>query len=361
MALAKFFSILVVLVCYDSNRIHAVRLVAPTLESFAAEGLPARGLAGLAARVEAHEPAGSAVQNRKTLIMADVDDTITCPGHRFYSNVAGADRCPGMKHGEIYYGLGLFLYLLASHQSESARFAIVSANPTSSQYPHIKKYVDTVAEECKKLHEDFYPKLVPWQGTLTLDHVWHGSYKHSARGALWTGSYASMGYVKLKEMMQAAKEQKPDKFIWLGDSGQGDVCAGLCFLYPGECPEFIKKRLHDEGKINFLDEHRDIAMIEKYAFFHETVIHDVHDDREDPVILQCQKVASTKPNMIFFRHDDRHSAYKRAMDQLCFADGTPIPGMPDLVDCNAVKDMWHTSEVKDCIPASKWTNDIYLK
>lgn len=329
----------------------------------------------------------------KTLIMSDVDDTLTCPRQESRAaRVAGSDNCLDMHHGEIYYGIGLFLYLVGFQNTDNADFIIVSANPLSSGYPHIENYVATVSSHCKA-----YVQLNPHHiqtttlpGDITVDGVKKGRMWASigAVQSMFSGNtdkMVLMGAWKLKQMMVKAHLTKPSKIVWLGDSGQGDVCSGLCLLYPDDCPDRMKIYIAGSktlSKDNITLGGDFLKDVEKYAFFHlsKTPLKEEgaggwswkSNSADDPsgILSICFQKALTKPNIYFFGFPEREESsgdYTELMDGLCTPDREldshqEVQYSNKVIDCKLYKDLQNRAGGHgDCIPPGDYDRNLYMK
>lgn len=280
---------------------------------------------------------------KKVLLMSDVDDTLTCPAKREGSfslthvkaSLAGSDDCPDMVHGQIYYGVGLFLHLLGTRGGATPEFVIVSANPFAGKknYKYINDYVQKVSGKCKT-------KYNSGEATLSLNHVMKGSKRWSTWSSI-SGHYKHMGKVKLKQLVQRAKQSQPDRIVWLGDTGQGDVCTAVCFLSPEECPLEIPDETNQDL--------RDLQHVEKYAFLHYIA------EPETDMLTECFNVAKTHKNIYFFGEpgsSTRRWDYASMISKLC---SDPLQ---DLMDCPpAGPDK--LEDYGDCLDDSDQT--VYLK
>jgi len=268
----------------------------------------------------------------------------------------------------------LFLYLVGFQNTDNAEFIIISANPLSSGYPHIENYVATVSTHCKAYVEQNqnHIQTTTLPGDLTLDGVKKGRMWASigAVQSLMTGNtdkMVEMGALKLKQMMVKARLAKPSKIVWLGDTGQGDVCSGLCLLYPEDCPDRIKMYIAGNktlSKDNITLGGDFLKDVEKYAFFHHT------KTPLNGILSICFQKALTKPNIFWFGFPEREESsgdYTELMDGLC----TPISQLDShmeveyinkIIDCKLYKDLKsRPGGHGDCIPPSEYDQNLYMK
>eukprot|EP00929_Paragymnodinium_shiwhaense_P009430 TRINITY_DN113601_c0_g1_i1.p2 TRINITY_DN113601_c0_g1~~TRINITY_DN113601_c0_g1_i1.p2 ORF type:complete len:361 (-),score=39.07 TRINITY_DN113601_c0_g1_i1:264-1346(-) len=191
------------------------------------------------------------VGGNSLLIMSDVDDTITCPtaNRSATGAIAGYDSCRSadgkfvMKHNEIYTGYAAVLHFLAIGFKE-AYHQIVSANPTpGKKYNEIAAYLDKATENCPQRLQalGLAAPAVYRDGLESGKWVHRGSVITSGLG-LKAASHRTMGVRKLNQLVKQAQRHGSDRIVFLGDAGQGDVCAAVCFVAPEKCTEVFVGR-----------------------------------------------------------------------------------------------------------------------
>lgn len=323
MALTKLIFVALVVACAAARRLHNHQVVLNQTQADAT-----------------NRSSPTAKSQQKFLLMSDVDDTLTCPAKRLSAGIhfvkaslAGSDDCPDMVRGQIYYGVGQFIHLLTTHGGATPEFVIVSANPFASKenYKYINDYVEKVSGKCKTKYES-------GESTLKVNHVMKGSMRQSAWASV-SGRYQNMGQVKLKQLIQRAKQSQPDRIFWLGDTGQGDVCSAVCFLSMEDCPLELSNKTKQDL--------RDLQHLEKHAFLHYVA------KPETDMLTECFNVAANHKNIYFFGKPEsstRRWDYPSMISQLC---SDPLQ---DLVDCPPAATV---QDYGDCLDDSD--NTVYLK
>eukprot|EP00929_Paragymnodinium_shiwhaense_P055570 TRINITY_DN27843_c0_g1_i1.p1 TRINITY_DN27843_c0_g1~~TRINITY_DN27843_c0_g1_i1.p1 ORF type:complete len:354 (+),score=71.76 TRINITY_DN27843_c0_g1_i1:86-1147(+) len=286
------------------------------------------------------------------LVMSDIDDTITCPtaDRSATKDLAGYDICPGMEHNQIYHGYAAFIHVLGLG-FDSAEFQIVSANPIPKEFGAIKSYLQQGGEYCTE--------QMTKAGLPAIPVAPRNDGKWIHKGALPTGglgmtsnAHKTMGVRKLNQLAKQATGGGFDRIVFMGDTGQGDVCAAVCFVHPEQCTEEMVgpfyAAVQEWGKNSFVDWATGAGYVDglkfvqtagagvetqRFAFLHKVDGVDYDKEPAGAWKKQCLAAAESLPGIgIFERKDgDVRSDYGSFYKKSAFGVAMDVKKMPGLM------------------------------
>eukprot|EP00929_Paragymnodinium_shiwhaense_P090198 TRINITY_DN50380_c0_g1_i2.p1 TRINITY_DN50380_c0_g1~~TRINITY_DN50380_c0_g1_i2.p1 ORF type:complete len:265 (-),score=29.06 TRINITY_DN50380_c0_g1_i2:37-831(-) len=146
-----------------------------------------------------------------------------------------------MRPGQIYKGYAPLLHLLAVGFKEAV-FQLVTANPLWTANILVKQYLKNASASCPQKFQGIGLEGPPVKPD-SPKWIHRGSY---FTAGLSSSSHLTMGLRKLGQLAKQAEISGSNRMVWLGDGGQGDVCAAVCFVAPERCTSSEVGYFYDE-------------------------------------------------------------------------------------------------------------------